>query len=315
MKCGTKTSGKVFMLNQQEPMSDKVIGALTRLVILLVLFAWMFRPDLTRIIFSAGNSSEWAHALAAPIMIALLVYHRRAALARRLSRGSLWGGVLVILGLAMYAVATWPFRYGYVRDVAMILVLVGIVLVACGWRVLELSLPMLLLAMLAIPLGDRIYARLIIRPETYTIEATAAVLGRLPGVDTVIKGVDLFFESSSGAGVVALGQSNRGARLLAAFAVVGVFVVFSQGRSIWRLVFVGCATIPVILFCNFFRFLCWAVLQVYVAVDPASALPRNVSMILSLCLSYALFVLVSSARLNLFVEVDEDARPRGAAYV
>jgi len=74
-------------------------------------------------------------------------------------------------------------------------------------------------------------------------------------------------------------------------------------------------TIPVILFCNFFRLLCWAVLQVYVAVDPASALPRNVSMILSLCLSYALFVLVSSARLNLFVEVDEDARPQGAAYV
>jgi len=302
------------MLNQQEPTSDKIIGALTRLAILLVLFVWMFRPELTRIILSAKTSSEWAHALAAPVMIALLAYHRRAALPRGFSKGSLWGGVLVILGLAMYAVATWPFRYGYVRDVAMILILAGIVLVACGWRVLKLSLPMLLLVMLAIPLGDRIYARLIIRPETYTIEATAAVLGRLPGVDTVIKGVDTFFESSSGAGVIALGQSNRGARLLPAFAMVGAFVVFSQVRSIWRLVFVGCATIPVILFCNFFRFLCQGLLQIYVVADPAGELLRNVSAVLSLLLAYALFAFVCSNRLNLFKDVEQSDSPREAAY-
>ena len=302
------------MLSHRAQISDRVAGAVIRLVILLVLFVWMFRPELTRIVLNARRSGEWAHAFMAPIMIALLAYHRRAALARRLSRGSLWGAVLLIAALTAYALATWPFNYGYVRDIAMIPVLAGIVLVACGWGALRLSLPMLLLVMLAIPLGDRIYARLIIRPETYTIEATAAVLGRLPGVDTVIKGVDTFFESSSGAGVVALGQSNRGARLLAAFATVGAFVVFSQIRSIRRLLFVACAAIPTILFCNFFRFLCWALLQVYVEPDPESALPRNLSMTLSLCLSYGLFVLVSSGRLNLLVEVDEDVRHQGPAY-
>jgi exosortase len=302
------------MLSRQEPNSDKVAGAVARLVILLGLFIWMFRPELSRIISSVGKSSEWVHALAAPIMIALLAYHRRAALARRMSRGSLWGAVVLIAGLFVYAATTWPFRYGYFRDIAMILVLAGIVLVACGWGALRLSLPMLLLVLLAIPLGDRIYARLIIRPETYTIQAVATALGRLPGVDTVIKGVDIFFESNLGRGVVALGQSNRGVRLLPAFAVVGVFVVFLQIRSIRRLVIVACAAIPIILFCNFFRFLCWGLLQVYIITDPASAMPRNVSMILSLFLSYVLFVLVSSVRVNLFVDVDEDIRPQGAAY-
>src|SRR4030042_4832999 len=183
------------MLSRREPASDKVAGAVTRLVILLGLFIWMFRPELARIASTAAGSSDWVHTLIIPVMIALLVYLRRAALVEKLSGGSPWGILFLAAGLALYAAATWPFSYGYIRDIAMIPVLAGIVLVAAGWGALRLSLPMLLLVMLAIPLGPRIYARLIILPETYTIQAVAAVLGALPGVDTVVRGVDVFFES------------------------------------------------------------------------------------------------------------------------
>lgn len=171
---------------------------------------------------------------------------------------------------------------------------------------------MLLLVMLAIPLGPRIYARLIILPETYTIQAVAAVLGALPGVDTVVRGVDVFFKSDFGSGVVALAESNRGVRLLPAFAALGVFVAFSRIRSIRRLVIVACAAVPIILFCNFFRFFCWGVLDVYAVDSPADPLPRNASTILSLLLAYVLFACVSSAKLNLFVDVGQGA-PRGEA--
>jgi len=46
---------------------------------------------------------------------------------RELNSDKVAGAVarLVIVGLAIYAVATWPFSYGYVRDVAMILAMVG----------------------------------------------------------------------------------------------------------------------------------------------------------------------------------------------
>lgn len=300
------------MLSRREPASDKVAGAVTRLVILLGLFIWMFRPELTRIASTAASSSDWVHTLIIPVMIALLVYLRRAALVETLSGGSPWGVLLLTAGLALYAAATWPFSYGYIRDIAMIPVLAGIVLVASGWGALRLSLPMLLLAMLAIPLGPRIYARLIILPETYTIQAVAAVLGVLPGVDTVVKGVDVFLESDFGSGVVALAESNRGVRLLPAFAALGVFVAFSRIRPIRRLVIVACTAIPIILFCNFFRLLCWGVLDVYVVDSPAGPLPRNASTILSLLLAYLLFAWVSSAKLNLFVDAHQGA-PAGEA--
>ncbi|MBN2137492.1 MAG: exosortase/archaeosortase family protein [Sedimentisphaerales bacterium] len=293
------------MYHRSETGLNSWAGTAAKLVVLLILFAWMFRPELAVVIATAKHSSEWVHALIVPVMIVLLAYHRRAALAERVSRGSLWGFVLIAAGLALYAAATWPFSYGYVRDAAMIPVLAGIVLVVCGWRGLGLSLPMLLLCALAIPLGARIYARLIIRPETYTIAAVAKVLDMLPGVGAAVEGVDIFFNSTSRSGVVALGQSNRGAQLLMACAVVGVFVVFSRIRTFRRLVFAAFLTIPVILLCNFSRLLSWGLLQIYVVADPTSVLPRCVSTVISLFLSYILFVLAASAEIHLFSDVDQ----------
>jgi exosortase len=284
--------------------------AMMKLGLLLVLFVWMFRPELRRMALGALGSAERVHALVVPVMILLLVWRRRRTLTECLAKGSAFGPVLVVAGLFLYAAATWPFSYGYARDIAMVPVLAGLILAACGRRALRPCLPMLLLFILAIPIGGRIYARLIIRPETYTIKLTATAVGKLPGVDTTLKGADVFFKSRSTSGVVALGRSNRGARLLSAFAVVGAFVVFSQIRSPWRLLFITAAAVPIVLFCNLFRFICWALLDVYAFTDPAALTPQNLSSVLSLLLAYALFAIVSSVRVNLFVEVEEDAAAR-----
>ncbi|UCG46314.1 MAG: exosortase/archaeosortase family protein [Phycisphaerales bacterium] len=281
--------------------------AIVKLGLLLALFVWMFRPELRKITSGALGSAERVHALVVPVMILLLVWHRRHALTERIGKGSAFGPVLVIVGLLLYAAATWPFSYGYARDIAMVPVLAGVVLAACSRRSLKPCLPMLLLYILAIPIGGRIYARLIIRPETYTIKLTAAAVGKLPGVDTTLKGADVFFESRSTSGVVALGRSNRGARLLSAFAALGTFVVFSKIRSAWRLLVIAVAAVPIVLICNLFRFLCWAMLDVYAAADPAALMPQNLSSVLSLLLAYALFAIISSLRVDLFVEADENA--------
>jgi len=257
---------------------------------------------------AAPSSPERVHALAVPILIALLIWLRRVELAEALSSGSLWGVALLLVGLGLYALASWPFNYGYIRDIAILPVLGGAVVVTCGWRSLKVSLPMLLLVGLAIPLGYRIYARLIIRPETYTINAVAQALGLLPGFETDVRGVDIFFESGRGSGVVALGESNRGAKLLIAFAVVGVFVTFSRIRSVPRLVFVACTAIPVILFCNFFRLFLQAVIQVYIAPDPAACSARYLAAVASLVVAYLLFACISSVRFEVFSEIDEDVR-------
>ena len=165
---------------------------------------------------------------------------------------------------------------------------------------------MLLLVFLASPIPSRIYATLIIRPETYTIASTANVLDQLPGVNTFIEGVDISFSVKNRAGIIALGESNRGARLFLAFSMVGLFVTFSRVRSFWRIIIVGVAAIPIIMFCNFFRFLCWGLLQVYTGAVPTSPMPRNVAAVCSMFVLYLLFVLVCTAQFNLFLEVEDE---------
>ena len=124
----------------------------------------------------------------------------------------------------------------------------------------------------------------------------------------------MFFKSGSSAGVVGLGESNRGAQLLLAYAALGVFVTFSRTRSIWRLVFVACAAIPVILLCNFLRFLCWGIVAVYVTTDPASSVCRSISAAISIPVAYILFVLAGSVGTHLFVDVDEGAEVQEDAH-
>lgn len=294
------------MVNQREIAKSEIVAAVVRVAILLGLCMWVFWSDAIRLVPKVPKSSETLQILISPIAIILLLYLRRNVLARNLTNGSSWGILLIIGGLVMYAGARWPFSYGYARSIAMIPVLAGAVLVACGWRILKLTLPMVFLVLLSIPIGSRLYARLIIRPETYTIAATAITLDQLPGVDTTVKGIDLIFSSHKGSGVVGLGESNRGARLLFVFAAVGIFVSFSQVRSLWRVIVIVFTAVPIILFCNFLRLLCWGLVVIYTPVKPTSLIPRNISATCALLILYALFVLVCTVKLNLFIEAEEE---------
>jgi hypothetical protein len=163
---------------------------------------------------------------------------------------------------------------------------------------------MLLLIALAIPIGERMYASLVIRPETYTLSASHYVLDRLPGVDVEREGPDLSFSTDAGAGTIALGEYSRGAALLVGYVAVGVFVVFSRIRPLWQVIVMAIVAAPVAVFCNFVRFLVWGGTTIYGSCGPLSAVPRAVSIVVSLALAYLLFVVSCAILDNLVVEVE-----------
>jgi hypothetical protein len=294
------------MQDQKEITGSKFVGMLIALVILLGLCVWAYWPTIVRAVSSGLRNSETAHALITPFAILLLMYLRRNDLIENVSKGSLWGVALLGLGLFVYAGANWPFNFGYAQDVSMVIVLAGVVLVTCGWKVLKLSVPLLLLILVSIPFGAGLYTRLIIRPETYTIGASAAVLNQLLGVDTSVKGTDLFYSLGQTTGVVGLGESYRGVRLLQPFAALGIFVAFSRIRSVLRLVFVSLCGIAILFFCNFLRLICLSLVVIYGGVGPTSSPPRAIAAVCSIFIFYALFAFLCSFRLNLFVEIEEE---------
>jgi hypothetical protein len=313
--CLNNYGGWMLDNNKQETTAMTTAGVVVRFLVLFALCVWVFRPEFIRMTSKLFTSSEKVHVPVIAIAILLLIYFRRGALLEGLTKGSAWGILLLFFGFLQFAGATWPFTYGYICDLAMLPVLAGVILIAGGWRSLKLSFPMLLLVLLAIPIGSRLYASLILRPETYTIGGTSVILQQLFGIDTWINGTDLFFSLKSRTGVIALGQSHRGVRLILAFATIGVFVTFSQIRSLGRVAMVAVMGLAVLFLCNFLRFFCWALVVIYGGFGPESGLPRIISSVFSLVVCYGLFLFLSSFSVNPFVEDEDDNNVQETANV
>jgi len=237
----------------------------------------------------ASSVPDAAHAFAVPVLVLILAWLRRHDLVQRISRGSIWGVVIIALGILMYGISNWPFRYGYPDKVSSVIVVAGIIMVTCGWRFLYRCLPLLFLILIAIPTGSRAFARLIITPETLTLEVVRAVLDLLPGITITLEGQDIYYLGDHGTGVIALAEPHHGARLLLAYLTVCVFMAFVRIRPLWQIITLGILSIPVVLFCNFVRVALWGIITIYWNIDPLSGVPRTLSAILALCLSYIIF--------------------------
>jgi hypothetical protein len=276
-----------------------------QMAILAVLCGWLFYPELKHMTAQVTSSSSSVHSLVAPLAMILLIYCRRENLVAQMTTGTFWGLAFMGSGLFLYAACRWPFDFGYARYLAIIPVLAGIILIGGGWRLFYSTLPLLLVLMIAIPMGSRLWSTLIIRPETYSIAAGSAILDLLPGTQCVIQGTDLFLTDEPGATAVAVGESNRGARLLLVYLLIGVFVAFSQVRSTGRIVFLAISAIPVVFLCNLLRFLTMGLLTFLTDLGPTSSGFRNGAAIVSLLAAYGLFSLLSLFKLNIYVEETE----------
>jgi exosortase/archaeosortase family protein len=287
-------------------------GALIRLSILLGLWGWMFWPEIAQTMRLALGQSDTVHLAVLPVAVLLVLLGRRKEYLESLDHGSVWGVVIAAGGLLFFASMLWPFSFGYFRLMSLGVVLMGLVAAASGMAMLRRCLPILVLLVLAVPVGQRLYASLIIRPETYTVRATAGLLNYLPGLKTTVRGKDILYTRSDRNGAVALGESNRGARLLVSFAFLGVWVAVYRHRSRWRLLFVAIAGVGIILVCNLLRLLSWGVVQVYMWPDPVSLWPRQISAVVSLAAAYALFAAACTIRVRLFVEEEGPDDPAEA---
>lgn len=277
-------------LETDAPPDPAARRALVQGLVLLVLAGAVFWRDLLHFTEMATTIVDWSHGLVFPIAALVLLYRRREVLAAERSSGSIWGLVLILLGLAVYAGTTWPITVGYLHDMQIVTVVAGIVLAVGGWRVLTRCIPMLLLLGLSIPIGQSMYATVSIKPETITLAAARFVLNLLPSVSVQLSGPDLIYTHGGEVGGIALGLPHRGASLLLAYVGIGVFVTFARIRPLGRVLLLAVAAGPVALLCNLMRLVFIGVTTIYTGASPLSHIPRNVGAAASLLLAYLLFV-------------------------
>lgn len=288
---------------------DGRVAAL-QLLLLLVGAGLLLRNEVGGMFADSVHDPEVAHLLVAPLLVGLLWWRRRAVLAEALRPGSWFGVLLMLAGCAIYAASTWPYNYLQPRRMSFIVVAAGAVLAVGGWGVLRRAAPILLILLLAIPIGARFYARLIVRPETITLSIVESIVDLLPGVIASRDGLDITYLKDGAGGSIALGEPNRGAAMYLALLTVGIYVGFSRIRPAWQHIAAAIAAGPILLVANVARLVAWAIATIGLDADPLDGRPRVAGTITCLLVGWLLFGAVYGAcAAAVHHEPDDSAAP------
>ena len=113
-----------------------------------------FNPSggLGEIVHRWVHESDWTHGPIIPLFSAYLIYLRWEEIKRITIRHTWIGLVIMLLALALYEYAHWGILFGYVRPMAMLLCLLGMIIFLYGVAIMRYAwLPWLYL-FFAIPI-------------------------------------------------------------------------------------------------------------------------------------------------------------------
>jgi len=291
---------------RHSPAARSGCSTLLQATTLVGLTLWAFRNETVKVLDQALSMPEAAHALCLPVLVSLLIFARRKALSVDLREGSYWGVLLILAAVFAFALATWPFYFGFFRKMQFVTAFGGIALAVGGWRVLWRCLPILFLVAIAQPIGWNEYASLIIKPETVTLELAARMLDALPDTIIELNGPDLSYLQDGMGGAIALGDPHRGFALPLTYLSLAVFVIFSRVRPLWQVLTLGALAIPIVLSSNMLRLLLHALITIQLQASPLDGRPRDAAIMCSLVFAYVSTAACAGILKKLFVSTDSE---------
>lgn len=285
-----------------------------RIGILALLIGLLFRHELYRLTYVWSNNGTWSHGWLVPLFSAYFLYTRRGRLLRTPVRTNLLGALVVLAGLAMYAVAIWPLTMGYPKSVAIVVLIFGIVLWLTGWRMTRVCLFPILYLLLALPLPERMYVRLTMPLRALATKVTTAALNAsVPDLMAEPSGTVIVYLHQGQIGKLNVAEACSGMRSLMGLCALGVALAFLGRRPIWQRFLLMISCVPIAVFCNVIRVFITSLLQVYGHEELAQGSAHMMLGLLTFLLAASLFVLESYVLSNLFVEEPEDpgTEPQG----
>jgi exosortase/archaeosortase family protein len=146
---------------------------------------------------------------------------------------------------------------------------------------------------------------LIIRPETLTLDAAAALLDLVPGAMVELRGQDLQFVRAGARGVIALGDPHRGFAAPVALLAVGLYVVYACVRPLWQTAVLLALVVPLVALGNLVRVVVHGLVTMWTHASPTDGSPRDVALVASLVLTYFAMGALAAVLARLFVNADD----------
>ena len=261
---------------------------------------------LGEIVYRWVHESDWSHGPIIPLFSAYLVYLRWEQIKRSIVKYTWVGLVLILLSLVLYTWSLFGLLIGYVRPLAMMFCLLGIIIYLCGLPMMRYTwLPWLYL-FFAIPIPRSYYFLLTDPLQRLAATVSCALMELVPGLHIERIGI-VIHPNYWGDALPALSVSDAcsGMRSTMVLCALGVAVAFMAWRPWWhRLILVG-SCMPIATFGNFVRVTTTCSLHVFVDPKYATGTYHTILGLVIILLATGLFLGISWVLNHLFVEVPE----------
>jgi exosortase len=231
----------------EQKTSRSTWGWIVQVGLLAGAFLYLYAFVLPPLIADWSDDPNYSHGFLVPLLSAYFVWERRQQLHRVVRQPQSWGVLLLLAGVSMLFLGHLGAELFLMRS-SMIVVITGLVVYLCGWKILQLLAFPLAYLLFMIPLPA-----IILNTITFPLQLLAAKLStaslQLIGLPVYREGNIIFLPHST----LEIVEACSGIRsLVSLLALAVVFAYMTQRHTGKRWVLVTSA-MPIALVANAFR--------------------------------------------------------------
>jgi len=278
-------------------------------VILAVILGVHYRHVIDALVYVWSHNGDWSHGFIIPLFSLYYLYLQRhrmpVDLPDRNRVARVVGAGLLALAFALHVYCTLA-KISYPKSVALVISVLGVVMMTCGWSWTRWSWFAIAFLFFALPLPQRLYFQLTLPLRLIAAEVSAAFLAFLPGMEAQATGavVEYFYQGKSQ--TLDIEQACSGMRLLMTMTALGVAMAFVSERPLWHRLVMILACVPIAIVCNMIRVTTTGFMVVFGRNDLAKGFWHTMLGLGMLTIAFALYGAISYVLNHLFVEHEPD---------
>jgi exosortase len=272
------------------------------------LFFLLFNHEITGIVRQWVKDPSWSHGFLIPVFSLYFINLHRNEILKVRTRPNYLGLVLIICGIAFYALnKTSQSRYGYLDPISMIGVLGAVILFLGGWRLVKFTWLPVFFLVFAVPLPSRYYFLVTMPMRKWAASAATMLLNMVHGLQATAHGVviDVVYKGNPIEPPLNVAEACSGMRLLMAFVALGVAMAYLHYRPMWQRFVLLASTIPIAIFCNIVRVTVTGFIYILIHPKYAQGIYHDMLGMAMLPLAFGLYGLIAWFMSSLFIEETE----------
>lgn len=217
-------------------------------------FLLLYYPVVVKLVQDWSVDDNYSHGYFIPFIAAYMIWQRKGELAAVPKRGSGWGLVVVLMGLAQFALA-WAGSVYFLQGISIVVVVFGVVLFIWGPVLTKIVwVPIAYLALM-VPLPAILWNKIAFPMKLFASKVAADVIQAL-GYTVLREGNILTLPNT----VLEVADACSGLRSLTSLLALSAAMAYLAPMASWKKWLLFLSAAPIAIVCNVLRLIGTAIL-------------------------------------------------------